>query len=193
VPARIPSERPPDEGEWLDGWLLTGGRLQLATSLCLSQRTHTPQSPPINPPLPTTYPHFQARSLELRKALSDVAELIFVDAPHLLPLWYRPREEGGAADANHHRLQQQQQQKEEEGGGEINHQQQQEEEQEDEGDSALPPVAAAPPKLPPRVHKRAWLLSPELLKLSRRLRAAADAGGLLHANCMLLDALALRG
>ena len=54
-----------------------------------------PPHPPAGPHLkPHPYPpnSLQGRTCSLRKKLRDLAEFVFVDAPHLLPLYYKPEE-----------------------------------------------------------------------------------------------------
>jgi len=140
--------------------------------------------------------------MQLRKALADVAELIYVDAPHLLPLWYRPRKEGGAGaeetqqpqpqEGAQQQAQQQQQQQQHAAAAGVSNSGYLEldwicsavaDDNDDDGERS-PRAAhtgatkqhAMAPKLPPCIHKRAWLLSPELLQLSQQFREAEATG-----------------
>ena len=105
----------------------------------------------------TSTPVAQSRSRELRRALAADADLVFLDAPHLLPLWYRPRSGGGGDQGTGN-----------DGGGGVG---------DVSGGAGGQAASPPPPKLPASAHKRAWLLSPELLALSDGWRAGAAGGG----------------
>lgn len=103
----------------------------------------------------------QGRLAGLQRKLADIATFVFLDAPHVLPLWYKPIEAQLGSE-------QQQQQQQDKGQQCLTKAQQQQQKQQ-----LLPQALPAP--------KRAWLLSDTLLAAQPELQALFQAQQQSHA------------